>query len=168
MTLNFEKNYAKFRDIEESVARLKKFGEMSREDFLADRDGQDIASFRLIIATEAAIDTCLHVSAQLLKTVPEEYTACFHLLAENSLIDIDLAARLAPMVRFRNLLIHRYWHIDYGRIYEIIIGPDLDDLLDFMHQVGRLIDQDRCGCRQSRMFIAEVPYFFLNKSTLTN
>ena len=87
MDLNLEKMYAKFRDIEESVARLKQFRKIPVEDFLADRDSQDIASFRLIVATEAAIDTCLHLSARMLKMVPEEYAACFHLLAEHGLID---------------------------------------------------------------------------------
>ena len=75
MEINYEKIYAKFRDIEESLTRLKQFSEMTREDFLADRDSQDIASFRLIVATEATIDTCLHVAAKILKIVPEEYAA---------------------------------------------------------------------------------------------
>ena len=145
MDLNLEKMYAKFRDIEESVARLKQFRKIPVEDFLADRDSQDIASFRLIVATEAAIDTCLHLSARMLKMVPEEYAACFYLLAEHGLMEGDLAARLAHMARFRNLLIHRYWHIDYARVYEIITGPDLEDLGEFMKQVGRLMEKERAG-----------------------
>jgi uncharacterized protein YutE (UPF0331/DUF86 family) len=139
MALNLDKLYAKFRDIEESVARLRQFGKISQEEFLADRDNLDIASFRLIVATEAAIDTCLHISAKLLKLVPADYTACFYLLAEHGLINDDLAARLAKMARFRNILIHRYWHLDYHRVYEVITGADLDDLLNFMKQVARLI-----------------------------
>jgi uncharacterized protein YutE (UPF0331/DUF86 family) len=142
MALNLEKIYAKFRDITESVDRLQKFREMSPQEFLADRDSQDIASFRLIVATEAAIDTCLHISAKRLKLVPEEYAACFHLLAEHGLIDTALASRLAQMARFRNVLIHRYWHIDYARVYEIISGPDLEDLVAFVKQVGKIIAGD--------------------------
>ena len=49
------------------------------------------------------------------------------------------------MARFRNLLIHRYWHIDYARVYEIITGPDLEDLGEFMKQVGRLMEKERAG-----------------------
>ena len=137
--LNLDKLYAKFRDIEESVARLRQFGEISREQFLADRDNLDIASFRLIVATEAAIDTCLHICAKLLKLVPADYAACFFLLAEHGLINDDLAARLAHMARFRNVLIHRYWDLDYQRVYAIITGADLDDLLGFMKQIAGLI-----------------------------
>jgi uncharacterized protein YutE (UPF0331/DUF86 family) len=143
MALNVEKMYAKFRDIAESVDRLHQFRQISPKEFLADRDSQDIASFRLIVATEAAIDTCLHLSAKRLKLVPEEYAACFHLLAEHGLIDEALASRLAQMARFRNVLIHRYWHIDYTRVYEIITGPDLGDLVDFVKQVGKIMEADR-------------------------
>jgi uncharacterized protein YutE (UPF0331/DUF86 family) len=140
MGINHEKLYVKFRDIEESLTRLKQFEVMARDDFLADRDSQDIASFRLIVATEAAIDTCLHIAAKSLKTIPEEYAFCFHLLAEHDLIDKGLAERLARMARFRNLLIHRYWQIDYGQIYEIITGFELEDLRDFMKQVSRMME----------------------------
>ena len=140
MTLHFEKVYAKFRDITESTKRLKAFKDISLEDFLSDRDKQDIASFRLIVATEAAIDLCLHISAKKLGKVAEEYAACFKLLADQGLVDQDLASRLGRMARFRNLLVHQYWEIDHSRLYEIITGPDLEDLEAFVRQVGLLIE----------------------------
>ncbi len=139
--LNVDKLYAKFRDIRESLERLRFFGEISLDEFLNDRDKQDIASFRLIVATEAAIDTCLHVVAKVLKEVPEEYAGCFQLLGDHDLIDRELSLRLAKMARFRNLLVHRYWEIDYSRMYEIIIGPDLDDLEEFIIQISLLNDR---------------------------
>ena len=67
MRLNIEKIYAKFRDIMESIDRLRALRDISLNDFMEDRDKQDIASFRIIVATEAAIDMCLHVSARMLK-----------------------------------------------------------------------------------------------------
>ncbi len=136
--IHMEKVYAKFRDIQESIERLRRFAAMPRAEFLKDRDSQDIAGFRLIVATEAAIDTCLHVAAKKLKQVPEEYAGCFRLLGEHHLIDQEVASRLAAMARFRNLLVHRYWEIDYGRMYDIIAGDDLADLERFMKQIGRL------------------------------
>lgn len=136
--LNIDKLYAKFRDIRDSVERLRLFGDISLDEFLKERDKQDIASFRLIVATEAAIDTCLHVAAKVLKEVPEEYAGCFQLLCDHDLIDRELSLRLAKMARFRNLLVHRYWEIDYARMYEIITGPDLDDLEEFIVQISRL------------------------------
>jgi uncharacterized protein YutE (UPF0331/DUF86 family) len=139
VTLYLEKVFSKFKDITESMERLRAFKDIPLEDFLSDRDKQDIASFRLIVATEAAIDLCLHVSAKKLGKVAEEYAACFVLLADQGLIDQALASRLGRMARFRNLLVHQYWEIDYSRLYEIITGPDIDDLQAFVRQVGLLV-----------------------------
>ncbi|MBW2083397.1 MAG: DUF86 domain-containing protein [Deltaproteobacteria bacterium] len=44
------------------------------------------------------------------------------------------------MARFRNLLVHRYWEIDYSKLYQIITGPDLDDLEYFVRCVTNLTD----------------------------
>ena len=140
--IHMEKVYAKFRDIRESIERLRRFSATPRAEFLKDRDSQDIAGFRLIVATEAAIDACLHVAARTLNQVPEEYAGCFKLLGEHHLIDQEVASRLAAMARFRNLLVHRYWEIDYGRMYDIITGDDLADLEIFMKQIGRLFDAE--------------------------
>ena len=140
MTLQVDKVYAKFRDITESIERLKAFKGVSLEAFLSDRDKQDIASFRLIVATEAAIDLCLHILAKRLGKVAEDYAACFKLLADQNFIDGALASRLARMARFRNLLVHQYWDIDYSRLYNLITGPDLEDLEDFVRQVSHFIE----------------------------
>lgn len=139
-SIHMEKVYAKFRDIRESIERLRRFTATSRAEFLKDKDKQDIAAFRLIVATEAAIDTCLHVAAKKLKRVPDEYAGCFRLLGEHHLIDQGVASRLTKMARFRNLLVHRYWEIDYGRMYDIITGDDLVDLEHFMKQISGLFD----------------------------
>jgi uncharacterized protein YutE (UPF0331/DUF86 family) len=140
-SLDVEIIYSKFSDINESLERLRSFRDVALDEFLSDSDKQDIASFRLIVATEAAIDICLHIAAKMLKRVPDEYAACFQLLGEHQLIDRDLSSRLAKMARFRNLLIHRYWQIDYTRLFEIITGPDIEDLSAFMSQVSRLTQE---------------------------
>ena len=142
--INIDKLYAKFRDIKESVERLRLFADVPLEEFLGDRDKQDIASFRLIVATEAAIDTCFHVAAKLLNAAPEEYAGCFQLLGDQGFIDPEFALRLVKMARFRNLLVHRYWEIDFSRMYQIITGPDLDDLEKFILQIERLHQDQAC------------------------
>ena len=139
-SVNMDKLYARFRDIRESLDRLRSFRKIPLEDFLRDKDKQDIAGFRVIVAAEAAIGICLHVAAKVLREVPEEYAGCFQLLGHHDLIDPELSLRLARMARFRNLLVHRYWEINYSLMYRIITGPDLDDLEEFISQISRLSD----------------------------
>ena len=42
------------------------------------------------------------------------------MLFEAGLIPEGLSTRLQQMARFRNLLVHIYWKLDYGRIYDIM------------------------------------------------
>ncbi len=70
-----------------------------------------------------------------LQQVPEDYAQCFTLLGKSQLIPIQLAERLAAMARFRNRLVHLYWDIDYGQVYDVIQN-DLDDLEAFSHEVA--------------------------------
>lgn len=140
--LDIEKLYGKFRDIADSVERLRGFRDIPLQEFLKDRDKQDIASFRLIVATEAAIDICLHAASRLLKKVPEDYAGCFELLAENNLIDQDLSSRLVKMARFGNLLVHQYWEIDYARLYAAISGPELNDFEEFIRQITSFVEKN--------------------------
>jgi uncharacterized protein YutE (UPF0331/DUF86 family) len=79
MSFNADLIRARCAEIEESVTRLEKFRTLSLEAFLSDRDTLDVASYRLLIAIEASLALCYHVSASRLHKVPEEYAACFAL-----------------------------------------------------------------------------------------
>lgn len=138
MTLNADIIRSRCGEIEESLARLEQLQHLTKEQFLSNQDTLDIACYRLLIAIEAALALCFHVSAKRLKKTPEEYAGCFGLLHEADIIPADLCDRLQKMARFRNLLIHVYWKIDYGQIYEII-QTRLKDLRDFSSTITRLL-----------------------------
>ena len=128
--LNEDRVRGRLNDISRSVSRLRQILVMDREAFLADQDSQDIARSRMLTAIEAALNLCFHVAAKKLRRVPEEYAQCFTILAEEDLISRTLAERLGAMARFRNLLVHLYWNVDYGQVYDIL-SNNLQDLEDF-------------------------------------
>jgi len=138
MKLDHNRIRAKLQDISKALTRLKRFQEISKEDFLSDEDSQDIARSRLLTAIEAALNICYHVNAKMMKKVPEDYAECFRFLGEEHLVDHDLAVRLSQMARFRNRLVHLYWDIDYGQVYDII-KHDINDLEEFSNQIVRLL-----------------------------
>ncbi len=138
MTLNQELILTRCHEIEESLGRLEKIAEKQRSDFLEDRDAQDIACYRLLVAIEAALGLCYHVSAKALTKVPGEYAECFVILADAGLISRELSEGLQRMARFRNLLVHMYWKVDYGSVYEIIQN-NLNDLRHFSKVVSALL-----------------------------
>lgn len=137
MTLNHELIGARCQEIEESLGRLEQMKVIPQGKFLEDRDLQDIACYRLLIAIEAALNLCYHVAARKFKRVPSEYAECFAILSELGLLDHDLANRLQAMARFRNLLLHMYWKMNYEKVYEIIQN-NLNDLRQFSQITARL------------------------------
>jgi len=138
MNLNQELIRTRCQEIEESLNRLEGIKVRPKEDFLKDQDAQDIACYRLLVAIEAALGLCYHVSAKHLKKVPEGYAECFANLADAGIIPTDLSENLQKMARFRNLLVHMYWKVDYGTLYELI-QHNLNDLRHFSETIVGLL-----------------------------
>lgn len=138
MSLNPDLVRARCTEIEESVGRLERFKGLARDEFLSNQDTLDLACYRLLVAIEAALALCYHITAKRLRRVPEEYAECFVMLHEEGLIPSELASRLQQMAKFRNLLVHMYWKIDYGRVYDVI-QQNLEDLRAFSASMIRLL-----------------------------
>lgn len=138
MTLNSELIQARFQDIQQSLERLEQIQQLSRAQFLADQDTLDIACYRLLVAIEAAVQICFHVSAQRLQRVPETYAECFLLLGQAGIVSEDLSQALQRMARFRNMLVHVYWQVDYKLVYDVL-HEHLDDLQAFVRAIGALL-----------------------------
>lgn len=138
MSLNPDLIRARCAEIDTSLNRLEEIGHLSRETFLSNQDTRDVACYRLLIAVEATLALCFHVSAKRLHQVPEEYAGCFTTLERAGLIPTDLSSRLQQMARFRNLLVHVYWKIDYGQVYDVITTR-LDDLRAFRTAMAGLM-----------------------------
>ena len=138
MTLNPDLVRARCNEIEESVQRLETLAATPLADFLADKDAKDVACYRLLVAIEAALALCYHVSAHHLRKTPEDYAGCFAILGAAGILDPDLTARLQQMARFRNLLVHVYWTVDYRQVHALI-GRDLGDIRAFAAAIVALL-----------------------------
>jgi uncharacterized protein YutE (UPF0331/DUF86 family) len=138
MTLNADLIRDRCQEITQSIARLEGISKVPEAEFLASDDAKDIASYRLLVAIEAALAICYHVCSKKLQTVPEEYAQCFTTLSENKLISEELSIELQKMARFRNLLVHMYYKVDYTRVYEIV-NNRLSDLKEFCASMVKLL-----------------------------
>lgn len=138
MSLNEGLVQKRCQDIEDSLKRLEKIKEVEKDEFLKNRDLQDIASYRLLVAIESALSLCYHVSAKKLKKAPGDYAECFIILADEEIIPRDLSEKLKKMSRFRNLLVHMYWKIEYEIVFDIL-QDSLDDLRQFSNAITSLL-----------------------------
>jgi len=137
MTLDRKLILTRCAEIAESCERLEEIAAAGKESFQKDRDRRDIASYRLLVAIEAALNICYHVCSKKLTRIPENYAQCFELLGEDKVITPELSERLQSMARFRNLLIHLYYRVDDEELYEII-NNHLDDLRGFCRSMSTL------------------------------
>lgn len=139
MTLNPDVVRTRSAEIEESVERLESLAALPLAEFLADRDAQDIACYRLLVAIEASLALCYHVSSRRLHSAPADYAGCFGLLEDAGILVPDLAERLKNMARSRNLLVHVYWKIDNRQAHDAL-RKNLGDLRAFSAAVVSLLN----------------------------
>lgn len=136
--LNQDLIRSRAQEISESVTRLREIGAIPVDQFLARQDTMDIACYRLQVAIEAALQLCYHVCAKQLHRVPEEYAQCFAMLEEAGIIPHELSASLQKAARFRNLLVHMYWKIEYRLVHGLIL-ESIDDLESFARRIVALL-----------------------------
>lgn len=131
-------------ELADARRRMGRLAELEEEEFLSDFRNRDSAKYLFIAAIEAAIDVCNHFAASLGGRAPRDYADCFGILAELEVVPAELAERLAPLARFRNLLVHLYWKVDDRRVYRILTG-EASDLDDFRRAVVRWTERREEG-----------------------
>lgn len=70
--------------------------------------------FQLIVDTAVDINTHI-ISASDFK-VPDDYQSTFLILAENRILPMDFAVKIAPSVGLRNLVVHKYGRVDVKKM----------------------------------------------------
>lgn len=108
MTLNPDLIRARCAEIDASLSRLEALRSLSRETFLSNQDTLDVACYRLLIAIEAALAICFHVSAKQLHRVPDEYAGCFSSLAADGAIPQSIGPCVLENRLRTDLRYHRY------------------------------------------------------------
>ncbi len=116
--------------IERCVARAKEEYDKDRSTFATDFTRQDAAVLNIQRACEAALDMGQHLIRRQRLGVPQGAREVFDLLARGGWITPDSAAKLKPMVGFRNIAVHDYQSLQLP-ITVAIITKHLDDLLGY-------------------------------------
>jgi uncharacterized protein YutE (UPF0331/DUF86 family) len=124
----------------ESVGRrLQRLGELlaaleairadGEQAYLAEMQTRLAAERALQLAVQACIDVAAHLVAELGLRTPEDYRDTFRGLADEDLLDRDLAQRLGDAAGMRNILVHEYLEIDPRQVWRAL--ERLDDLRAF-------------------------------------
>jgi uncharacterized protein YutE (UPF0331/DUF86 family) len=128
------------QEIRYSLTLLGRHGGLSREEFLDNQETIDAAKYRLVVAIEAAISICTHLTARLAQKNPDSYAQCFEILASASIISPGLAERLGRMARVQYMLLYVYWEVDNSRIWDIL-QDDMGDMEEYLSEIGKAIEE---------------------------
>jgi uncharacterized protein YutE (UPF0331/DUF86 family) len=123
-------------DIRDAVARIREVLPQDVTEFARDRTIREVVVLNLFVALQQCLALAAHRLADEGKDVPAGYREVFIALADRSVLDAQLAARLATAAGLRNLIAHRYGVLNWERIHAIA-STDLDDLLAFCRQLAR-------------------------------
>ena len=134
MDVDRERIESKIMHIKENMKKLRKFQEISREDFTSDYRNYDAAKYNLQTSIEAIIDISNHIISRENLGVPESNADSFRILAGHGIISKDKLTIFTGMARFRNKAIHLYEEIDNDEIYRLIV-EHLDDFDYFVREV---------------------------------
>ena len=124
------------RLISADVQDLREKAKTSKEEYLQTRDVQAIVERRLQTAIESCLNIGNHLIARLGLRPPQDYGDVFRILRDAYILPSECAEAMVNMARFRNLLVHLYWPLDYERIYDSLQGS-FASLEAFASHLGR-------------------------------
>lgn len=126
---------AKTASLERCVRQARRYySEAGQTPFEEDFMRQDAVALNIQRACELGIDMANHLIKVKKLGLPQDSRESFLILAREQVISADLGDRLARMVGFRNVLVHRYQELDIA-IMRSVIEMRLDDLLEFARMV---------------------------------
>jgi len=112
---------------------------LSREAFLANLAIQGDTCYLFLTAIQGCIDIGAELIAILGLRKPTSNADIFTVLAEEGIVPQDLLPRLWAMIRFRNILAHKYRQVDFSMVYKTLQGS-LGDFGRFADHVVRFIE----------------------------
>jgi len=120
----------------EKIERLKKFREISFNEFSENLDIKDIVERNLQVAIEACIDIGKIIISDMNLREPTDNKGVFKVLAENGIIIQESLDSLMPMAGTRNVLVHGYDKIDETVIFGIL-KKHMEDFYKYLADIKK-------------------------------
>jgi uncharacterized protein YutE (UPF0331/DUF86 family) len=108
----------RIREMERAIRVLRQLRAAGRDAFINDEATQDRVARNAQLLAQLCADIALHILAATGEASPETYGAALLELARAGRIPQAVGETLAGAVGLRNLLVHAYLEIDYGRIHD--------------------------------------------------
>jgi uncharacterized protein YutE (UPF0331/DUF86 family) len=129
--MNTEKLKARAADVRSAVAKIAKYTALPDDVFWSDERNLFSVKYLLLQSMEALGSICVHVLAKEFNFPASSYASCFEEMEKRGVLTKELSAKLRKIIRFRNLLVHRYWEVDEKRVVQYA-REDTGDMLEML------------------------------------
>lgn len=134
--LDWRSVHPKLRTIEILLDDLRDLGPITVDRLQRERPTALAVERVLTLLVELAFAVNSHVAVAVLKRSPDTYADSFLLATEAGLINDDLARRLLPSARMRNVLVHAYLETDLDLV-TAAVPMALEQYDEYARQVAR-------------------------------
>jgi uncharacterized protein YutE (UPF0331/DUF86 family) len=130
----------KLESLRRCVRRIEAKCPTDAETLAADIDLQDIISLNLSRAVQISVDIGAHLIAGMEVAPPDTMGQTFDLLAQEGVLNNELASSLKKAVGFRNIAVHNYKSINWDMVHSIV-KYHLADFSAFAKAVAMRLEQ---------------------------
>lgn len=132
--MTFDQIESKLDILRANLEQLDQIPHASYEEFAADFRNVAASLYLLQTSIQALIDVASYVVSSRALPTPRTSHDVFERLEAAGLLPAGSAAEVAPMIGFRNRVVHLYDRVDARRVYEILT-KHRSDLPRILHQL---------------------------------
>jgi uncharacterized protein YutE (UPF0331/DUF86 family) len=124
----------RLRALRSNLEKLERIPQSSYEEFVGDFRNVGSAIYYMQTSIQALIDIASWLLARLALGAPRRSIDAFEMLESAGHLPEGTAQRMAPIVGFRNRVVHLYDRVDEAIVYEILTQhiADLPQVLDHL------------------------------------
>lgn len=130
----------KFKNLQEYL--------IETEEILKADDAAIVGDFRSLkalernfqLAVDEVLDINIHFIRELNLKTADDFQSTFAILAESRILPADFAARIAPIVGLRNVLVHRYEKIDKG-FFIRQVRKEYQDFVEYIRHISNHLNK---------------------------
>ncbi|MBU4321470.1 MAG: DUF86 domain-containing protein [Thermodesulfovibrionales bacterium] len=120
----------KISELETYQKQIEEFSDITIQEYKSDWKLQRIIERTLQMMIETCVDIAHHIISDKDMRPPTSYADTFNVLLENNIIEPELYAIMDKMIKFRNIVVHRYEDVD-TEIVVTIIKKHIGDFKNF-------------------------------------
>ena len=114
-----------------SLEKIKRYKNLSLEEFLDDDIAQDVVEYNLFIAINMMIDMAMHIVTDERLGYAKTFSEAFEVLYKKGYIFKEELDTYRSMIGLRNILSHEYIKINKKIVYDVMQNR-LDDFKKFI------------------------------------